>query len=78
MAIVVVAQVVERWHSIRASWVRFLVRTWLGSFWFCIAVNLFSLAVRPFLKKHLIEKVVALPPFSLIHIIIYHCKIYQL
>ena len=46
---VVVAQVAERQHSVRASWVFIPGQTWL--FLFRIAVRLFSLAVGLSLRK---------------------------
>ena len=48
---VVVARAVEQWHSAQASWVWIPGRTWLFFFRLRIAVKLFSLGVKLFLKR---------------------------
>ena len=48
---VVVAQVVEQWHSVQASQVLTPGQSWLGFYRFRIAVHLFSLGIRLFLNN---------------------------
>ena len=72
---VVVAQVVERWHSVWAGRVRIPGQT-LAFFQFRIAVNLFSLGVGLFLIT-CNRTVQTLPSSFLFPIIIYHSENYQ-
>ena len=72
----VVAQVVEQWHSVWAGRVRIPGRT-LAFFQFRIAVNLFSLGVRLFLLTYN-RTVHTLPSSFLFPFIIYLCENYQL
>ena len=69
---VVLAQVVERWHSVWAGWVRILGRT-LPFFKLRIAVNLFSLGVGFFLIT-CNRMVQTIPSSFLFPIITYHCE----